>query len=129
MADERKIAAPRRDPETQPFWDAAQRGVLMLKRCRACGQAHYFPRPLCPFCLSAETEWIEASGQGEIYAFSVMRRATPPYALAYVTIEEGVTLLTNIVDCDFDALRIGLRVTLAFRPSDGGPPVPMFRPA
>ena len=86
MADERKIAIPKPDPETKPFWDAAARGTLLLKRCRACGKAHYFPRPLCPFCMSEETEWIEASGKGEIYSFSVMRRAAPPYAIAYVTL-------------------------------------------
>jgi uncharacterized OB-fold protein len=128
MADERKIAGPKPDPETRHFWDAAARGALLLKRCRACGSAHYFPRPLCPFCMSGETEWIEASGKGEIYSFSVMRRAAQPYAIAYVTLAEGVTMMTNIVDCDFDALRIGMRVVVAFRPSDGGPAVPMFRP-
>jgi uncharacterized OB-fold protein len=129
MAEDRKIPNPRRDPESAPYWEAAQRGVLLLKRCRACGKAHYFPRPLCPFCMSAETAWIEASGRGEIYSFSVMRRAEPPYALAYVTLDEGVSLLTNIVGCDFDALRIGQRVVLAFRPSENGSPVAMFRPA
>jgi hypothetical protein len=128
MADERKIASPKPDPETKPFWDAAARGTLLLKRCRGCGKAHYFPRPLCPFCMSEETEWIEASGQGEIYSFSVMRRAAPPYAIAYVTLAEGVTMMTNIVDCDWDALRIGMRVVLAVRPSDGGAAVPMFKP-
>src|SRR6185312_13330639 len=128
MADERKIAGPKPDPETKPFWDAASRGTLLLKRCRACGKAHYFPRPLCPFCMSGETEWIEASGAGEIYSFSVMRRAAPPYAIAYVTLAEGVTMMTSIVDCDFDALRIGMRVALVFRPSEGGAAVPMFRP-
>ncbi|HXQ50697.1 MAG TPA: Zn-ribbon domain-containing OB-fold protein [Stellaceae bacterium] len=124
----RRIAAPRPDPESAPFWDAARRGALLLKRCRACGNAHYFPRPICPFCMSAETEWIEATGAGTIYSFSVMRRAAPSYALAYVTLDEGVTMMTNLVDCDFDALKVGMRVKVAFKPSDGGPPVPMFTP-
>jgi len=68
------------------------------------------------------------SGHGNIYSFSVMRRALEPYAIAYVTLQEGVTLLTNIVDCDFDALRIGQAVKLAFKLSEGGFPVPMFTP-
>jgi hypothetical protein len=129
MAEERKIANPRRDPESAPYWEAAARGVLLLKRCRSCGKTHYFPRPLCPFCMSAETEWIEARGSGEIYSFSVMRRATPPYALAYVTLDEGVRVLTNIVQCDFDAIRIGQRVMLVFEASENGSPIAMFRPA
>ncbi len=69
------------------------------------------------------------SGRGTIYSYSVMRRAPVPYAIAYVTLEEGVTMMTNIVDCDFDALRIGQPVRVVFKPTDGGPPVPMFTPA
>jgi hypothetical protein len=58
-----------------------------------------------------------------------MRRVPIPYAIAYVTLEEGVTMMTNIVDCDLDAIRIGQKVTVVFRPTEGGPPVPMFAPA
>jgi hypothetical protein len=58
-----------------------------------------------------------------------MRRVSPPYALAYVTLDEGVSMMTNIVECDFDAIRIGQRVRVVFVPTEGGPPVPMFRPA
>jgi len=57
-----------------------------------------------------------------------MRRAPAPYAIAYVTLEESVTIMTNLVDCDFDRIRIGDKVKLVFKPSDGGPPVPMFTP-
>ena len=57
-----------------------------------------------------------------------MRRAPTPYAIAYVTLAEGVSMLTNIVDCDFDTIRIGRDVRLVFKPTDGGPPVPMFTP-
>jgi uncharacterized OB-fold protein len=58
-----------------------------------------------------------------------MRRVPAPFALAYVTLEEGVTMMTNIVDCDFDAIRIGQPVKVVFKPTEGGPPVPMFTPA
>ena len=70
-----------------------------------------------------------ASGRGTIYSYSVMRRVPVPYAIGYVTLEEGVTMMTNIVDCDLDAIRIGQRVKVVFKPTDGGPPVPMFTPA
>ena len=126
---ERKIPAPPVSPATQPFWDAAAAGRLMIKTCGACGQAHYYPRALCPFCGSDRTEWLAASGRGTIYSYSVMRRVPIPYALAYVTLEEGVTVMTNIVDGDLDRLRIGQPVRVVFRPTDGGPPVPMFAPA
>ena len=125
----RTIAAPPVSPETKPFWDAAAAGTLLLKRCEACGEPHYYPRAICPFCGSDRTAWLEASGRGTIYSYSVFRRAPVPYAIAYVTLEEGPTMMTNIVDGDIDAIRIGQRVRVRFTPTDGGPPVPMFAPA
>ncbi len=125
----RRPAAPVPGPETAPFWTAASEGTLLIKRCGACGDAHYYPRAICPYCFSPDTHWETAKGQGSIYSVSVMRRgANAPYALAYVTLDEGPAILTNIIDCDFDALVIGQRVTISFSPTDGGPPVPMFTP-
>jgi uncharacterized protein len=126
---ERKIPAPQPNPETTAFWEGAARGRLLLKKCLACSQVHYYPRALCPFCGSDRTEWQAASGLGSIYSWSVMRRAEVPYAIAYVTLEEGITMMTNIVDCDLDGIRIGQRVRVVFKPTDGGPPVPAFTPA
>ena len=126
---ERKIPAPQPNPETKAFWDGAAQGKLLLKKCLACNQVHYYPRAICPFCGSDRTEWQQASGRGSIYSWSVMRRAEAPYAIAYVTLEEGVTMMTNIVDCDLDAIRVGHRVKVVFKPTEGGPPVPMFTPA
>lgn len=125
-----KYPAPQATPETKPFWDAAAEGRLLIKRCSGCGEAHYFPRALCPFCFSDHTEWEETAGEGEIYAFSLMRKSpTGPYAIGYVTLTEGPSLLTNFVDCDPAALRIGQKVKVVFKPSDGGPPLPFFTPA
>jgi len=126
---QRRIPAPQPNPETQPFWDAAAQGTFLVRRCRSCAKAHWYPRAICPFCDSGETEWVEASGRGTIYSYSVMRRAPEPYAVAYVTLAEGPTMITNLVECDFDRLRIGQQVRIAFTPSDDGPPVPTFKPA
>jgi len=128
-AQTRTIPAPEPNPETKPYWDAAAKGRLLLKKCTSCGQVHFYPRAICPLCFSDKTEWQEASGRGSIYSFSVMRRASVPYAIAYVTLAEGPTMMTNIVDCDLDGIRIGQAVKVVFKPSDGGPPVPMFAPA
>jgi hypothetical protein len=131
MADskDRKLPAPATSQETQAYWDAAAKGKLLVRKCAACGQAHHYPRTICPFCFSDKTEWIEASGKGTIYSYSVMRRAEVPYVIAYVTLDEGTTMMTNIVDCDFDSVRIGQKVKVVFKPSEGGPPLPMFTPA
>lgn len=124
----RTIPAPQISPETETYWEAANRDVLLVKTCRACGKAHYYPRVLCPFCLSDETEWTETDGTGDIYAFSVMWRSAVPYALAYVRLSDGPMMLTNIVDCDLDTLAIGQSVKAVFISSESGTKVPMFTP-
>lgn len=124
-----KYPAPQGNPETKHFWDAASEGKLLIKRCNGCGEAHYFPRALCPYCFSDHTVWEESSGEGEIYAVSLMRKsATGPYAIGYVTLKEGPSVLTNFVDCDPTSLKIGQKVRVVFKPSDGGPPLPFFTP-
>jgi hypothetical protein len=126
---QRKIPAPEPNPETKAFWEGARQGKLLIKKCRACGEAHYYPRALCPFCGSDATEWLTAAGTGTLYSYSVMRRAEIPYAIAYVTLDEGPSMMTNLVDCNFDTLKIGQRMKVVFSPTDGGPPVPTFTPA
>jgi uncharacterized OB-fold protein len=128
-AQERKLQPPHVTPENRAFWDAAAAGRLLIGACTACGEAHYYPRPICPLCGSDRTELREASGRGTIYTYSVMRRAPVPYAIAFVTLAEGVTMMTNIVDGDLDAVRIGQPVKVVFKATEGGPPVPMFAPA
>ncbi|MEN9728073.1 MAG: hypothetical protein RL434_2439 [Pseudomonadota bacterium] len=116
------------DRAMAPYWEAARAGRLLLRRCSACSELHYYPRPLCPFCLSSEGEWVEASGEGVIYSWSVERRANPPYAIAFVTLREGPTLMSNIVECDLDGLSVGQAVRLQFEEREGQP-VPVFKPA
>jgi uncharacterized OB-fold protein len=123
------IASPPINAENKPFFDAAREGKLLLKRCMACNELHYYPRSICPFCASGRTEWVAAQGRGRIYSYSVMRRAAEPYAIAYVTLDEGVTMLTNLVECDFDRLKIGDPVRLVFKSAAGGEMIPMFAPA
>lgn len=124
---ERRYPDPIPSAETAPFWDAAKEGRLLVRRAIATGQAHWYPRSICPF-TGGETEWAEASGRGTIYSFSVMRRADPPYVMAYVTLAEGPTMMTNIVECDPDALRIGDAVSVTFVATVGGYALPVFRP-
>ncbi len=128
MSDARKIPAPAVNAENKPYFDAAAQGRLLIKRCLDCGKAHFYPRALCPHCFSERTEWQEAKGTGTVYTYSVMRTGAP-FVIAYVTLEEGVTLLTNIVDCSPDQVRIGHEVRVVFRPAEGGALVPMFAPA
>ena len=127
---ERKLPDPLLNVGDERYFEGASQGKLMLKKCSGCGQVHYFPRGICPFCFSSKVDWVEAKGTGTIYTFSVTRRAGPiPYCIAYVTLDEGVSMMTNIVDCDLDTVRIGQKVKLVFKPSGNGTAIAMFKPA
>jgi uncharacterized OB-fold protein len=126
---ERKIASPEPTVGSEGYWEGARNGKLLLRHCTACDRVHHYPRALCPHCFSDKLDWKEASGKGKIYTYSVMRRAPEPYVIAYVTLDEGVSMMTNIVDCDFDKVRIDQPVKVVFKASENGQPVPMFTPA
>ncbi|MET0183687.1 MAG: OB-fold domain-containing protein [Caulobacterales bacterium] len=125
----RPVKAPQPSRETQTFWDAAKDGKFLFKRCNACGEPHYFPRASCPFCWSEDTVWEEASGEGVIYAFTIIRRSpTGPYSTGFVELKEGPCVFTNFVKCDFEKLTVGQKVKVVFQPGEDGGAVPMWAP-
>jgi uncharacterized OB-fold protein len=121
------VLDPAASPEHAAFREAARAGRLVIPVCRACGKAHWYPRVICPFCFRAEIDWKDASGTGVIYSYSVMRRASPPYAIAYVTLPEGPSLLTSIIDSDFAQLKIGAAVKVVLKEVAEGMFFPFFR--
>lgn len=121
--------SPSVTPEAAPYWAAAADSRLLIKACRACGELHHYPRPHCPFCLSSDTEWREASGGGVLYAATVIRKGPGAgLAPAFVTLDEGLTIQAGLVDCEPEAVQIGARLRVVFKPSENGTLVPMFRP-
>lgn len=127
--------APPFAAETQPFWEAAAAGKLRLPRCDDCGLVIFYPRSICPKCRSRAIRWIDLSGRGTVYSYTVTRRTAgrwrehTPFVVAYVELEEGPRLLTNIVGCDPKAVAIGLPVIVVFDATDGGGAIPRFAPA
>lgn len=127
--------APATGPETDEFWAATAEGRLLLKRCDDCGAVIWYPRDVCPDCHSRSTSWFEAGGTGTVYSYTVTRRSqgrwrqATPYVFAYVELDEGPRLMTNVVDCDPDTVHIGQRVTVVFHTTDEGPALPRFTPA
>lgn len=122
--------------ETRGFWEATTRGELQVTRCRSCEEYTWYPRGFCPYCGGLEVEWVQVSGQGEVYSWTVVRRGglgeyrgAEPYVLAYVELDEGVRMMTNIVDVDEGELAVGLRVTVVFHPTEGEAALPRFTPA
>jgi uncharacterized protein len=124
---DRKLPDPMLNVGDERYFEAAGQGKLLLKKCNDCKEVHHFPRGVCPFCFSTKLDWVEAKGTGTIYSYSVTRRAGPiPYCIAYVTLDEGISVLTNIVDCDLDTVKIGQKVKLTFKKTENGTSMPMF---
>ncbi len=127
--------APAVNPETRQFWAATAAGRLLLKRCLDCASVIWYPRALCPDCSSLHTEWFEASGRGRVYSYTVNHRPEgayqdcAPFVLAYVELDEGPRMLTNIVGADVAELAVGLLVEVEFHDTGEGSALPRFRPA
>ena len=127
---------PQPDLETQPFWDAAREGRLLIKRCNACARTHFYPRPFCPHCWSQDVEWMDASGRATLYTWSVVHRndlppfhERVPYVAAVVDLAEGPRMMTNVVDCEFDRLEVGMALDAVFHPTSDEVTIVQFRPA
>lgn len=128
--------SPRPTPETQPFWDAAAENRLELARCDACGFMPWYPRMICPQCQSTSRTWETLSGNGTVYSFSVTRagggrawREHLPYVVAYVQLDEGPIIMTNIVDCDPESVHVDMSVTAVFNEADEGGTIVRFAAA
>jgi len=117
-----------------PFWAGTRERRFTLPWCRACGRPHWFPREVCPHCLSDDLDWREASGRGAVHAVSVMPAggaggaARGPYAVALVDLEEGVRLMTEVIGCDPETVAVGLPVRLVWQPLGDGRHLHLFEP-
>ena len=126
---------PRIDEESRGWWEALARHELYFQRCRDCGTKRVYPRAVCPVCLSSATEWVRASGRGTVYSFTVTHqnqapgfREELPYVLAIVELDEGVRMMTNVVGCAPDAVRVGMAVEVAFEDVTAEITLAKFRP-
>lgn len=127
---------PRPTPETQPFWDGCAAGELRVQRCRSCTRHYFYPRPSCPHCGSADTEWVTTQGTATLYSYVVNHRPAPgfaedgPYVIAVVQLPEGVRMMSNLVNVDPDPeqLPLDLPLQVVFE-RRGSVWLPQFEPA
>ncbi|MEY3740504.1 MAG: hypothetical protein RLZZ192_1180 [Pseudomonadota bacterium] len=110
------------------FWEATKRNSLLLPHCQDCGKTHWYPRLFCTFCFSTNLDWRESSGEAKVHAATALSKSEEPYVVAYVELAEGPLMLTNIVDCSLDELKIGTPLQLTFSPLSSGHFIPVFRP-
>ncbi|MGO9603284.1 MAG: Zn-ribbon domain-containing OB-fold protein [Candidatus Binataceae bacterium] len=140
MADqkEKKYAKPlpHLDEENRPWWEALKRHELYVQKCRECGDLRYHPRAQCTNCLSPRTEWIRCSGRGTVYTFTTTFqnqaagfRESLPYIMAWVELDEGLKMLTNLVECRSEDVKIGMPVEVVYEDVTPEVTLAKFRPA
>lgn len=130
----RPVPAP--DELTQPFWDAAKRGVLALQHCQSCGRFQHPPYPICANCTSSKLAFKPVRGEGEIYSYTIMHhdadeRFAPatPYASIIVELDEaqGALLAGNLLDAPYVEAKVGRRVEVVFEKLNDDMTLPQFR--
>lgn len=121
------------DGDTRPYWDAAKEHRLMIQRCQDCQRTIFYPRSVCPHCMSDRIDWIQASGRGTIYSYTVVHRSPAafkddvPYVVALIDLAEGVRLMSNVVECAPSDVRIGAAVEVFFDDVTPEITLPKFR--
>ena len=110
------------------FWNATRDHRLLLQWCTRGDHPVWYPRNVCPVHLTPDLDWRPAAGTGVVYAYTVDHRADPPLATALVELDEGVRMMTNIVDCPWSSVRVGLPVRVAWQPMEDGRNLPQFTP-
>jgi uncharacterized OB-fold protein len=115
---------PLATPLAEPFWAGTREGKLLIQRCRDCELWRWTPQLACPGCWSEAYDWTEASGRGSLYSYTVVHRSPDPshfavpYVLAVVALDEGPHMLTNLVDCAPEDIRIDMPVEVRFERID-----------
>lgn len=128
------VPLPQPSSWSRPFWDACARGQLIFQRCQDCHSPVFNPALLCRFCGSRSLEWERSAGRGELYSWSVVWRPQTqafrvPYAPAIVDLDEGYQMVSSVIGCGPDDLRLGMRLSVCFHPIGGGVSIPYFRPS
>jgi uncharacterized protein len=127
-------ALPQPDHASEHYWRSAADGTLVLQRCTDCHQFQFYPRSLCASC-TGQTEWVEASGSGTLYTYTVIRQnrsgafsALSPYAVGIVELDEGVRMMSNIVDCEIEDLSVGMALEVVLLKAADDVGLPFWRP-
>ena len=141
MAEEKlsKKPLPEVTPVNQPFWDGAKAGKLMMQKCANCSTWVFPPRPVCGDCASEKLDWVEVSGKGKIFCFTIIREVVGtalrgfgpdiPYVTAWVDLDDGPRLCSNVIGCPIEQVKIDMPVVTVFEDTGDGITLPKFKPA
>ena len=121
--------------ETAAYWDGCRNHKLLIQQCTICGKYQFFPRIICTGCMSSQVEWVQSSGQGKVVSFTIMHRpiseayaAEAPYVIALIKLDEGPTMMSNIVQLDPNKVFVGMKVEVVFEDWSEEISIPKFRP-
>ncbi len=127
---------PTPEGDTFEFWEGTKNNQLLIKHCEDCGAFSYYPRPFCPKCWSGNVVWHPAEGKATLYTWSVIYsndqppfKERVPYVAAIVDLAEGPRMMTNVVDCEFEDLRVGMELKVKFQSISDDFTIPVFIPA
>jgi uncharacterized OB-fold protein len=125
---------PRPQPTdlTRPFWAAARERTLVRPVCE-WGHDFFPPQVACPLCLCERWRWVPSSGRGAVYSWTTIHRAPAPgfdlpYVLAIIDLEEGWSMLANVVNCPPGSMAVDLRVSVTWLTAEDGFVLPAFEP-
>jgi hypothetical protein len=126
--------APLVTDDSAVFWDAAAEHRLVAQRCGRCATLRHPPRPMCPRCHSLEIDVVELSGRGTLYSFAILHHPQHPafeypVVAALVDLDEGVRVVSNLVDVDPQNVEIGMPLEVTYAATADERAVPVFRPA
>ena len=133
MSTQLSASMIQQDSDSRPYWEGLEQGELRIQRCDACARAVFYPRALCPHCFSDQLSWIVATGKGTIYSYTVAHQAFGPFAaetpfvVAIVELEEGVRMMTRIIDAPRERIAIGAAVQVTFETVGEHFTLPYFR--
>lgn len=126
---------PEINDENRPFWEATKQNALKLQKCLDCGQFRYPAARICPFCHSMNDEWIEVSGRGRVYTWTVFHQVyhpafkdDAPYNVAIIKLDEGPQLISNVTGCELSDIYPDMPVEVVFEKITEDVTLPKFRP-
>jgi len=126
---------PQPSLETEIYWQGCRNHKLLIQKCSVCEQYQFYPRIMCTNCMDREVEWVQATGRGKVASYTIIHRAISkayldevPYVVALVELEEGPTMMSNIIHCEPEEVVIGMEVEVIFEDWSEEVSIPKFHP-
>ena len=134
---------PKARGEGKEFWEGCKRHELLIQKCKKCGSFRFPPQPMCSECKSMEIEWSKVSGKGNVHSFIIVRKTKDisvrsplrgfdyPYAVVLIELPGagGVHMVSNMVDCELEEIKIGMPVEVVFDDVTEEITLPKFKPS